>query len=431
MLTASFYTLGCRLNQTESALIAQSLKAKGYEITESKTGADLCVINSCTVTGPSDLKCRQLIRQVQKQNPGAKVAVIGCYSQMASEEILAIGGVDLVLGTEDKLKLAQYLDLVEPGGEPVVRVGAIGKGAFSLDAPVQHRGQTRANLKIQDGCDFLCSFCIIPQARGRSRSRLFADALAEARSLGEAGVKELVLTGVNLGCYEEGGKGFLDLLAALEDVPGVERIRISSIEPTTLGTQVFGPMADPKAKLVPHLHLPLQSGSDRVLKAMRRRYDQAEYLAFLEQAVREVPDLGVGTDVIVGFPGETDREFQETYDLLAQSAVQYFHVFPFALRPGTKAESMEGFLPTPLITERALALRELGDRKQEAFARSYLGRELRVLFEHNGGGNRWSGYGDNYLRVQLHSDRPLGNQLVRVRITGHQDSLALGELVAP
>src|SRR3989339_108343 len=280
MPLASFYTLGCRLNQTETGLIAHSLTKLGYQITEAKEGADLCVINSCTVTGQTDLKCRQLIRQVQKNNPGALVAVVGCFSQMATDQILQIGGVDLILGTEEKLNLARYLKEAQTSEVPIIKVGPISGQAFEQEGAPPLPGQTRANLKIQEGCDFICSFCIIPKARGRSRSRRLANLLEEARMLGERGVKELVLTGVNLGCWEEEKKGFLDLIEALEETPGIERLRISSIEPTTLGREVFASMADPKKKLVPHLHLPLQSGSDEVLLAMRRRYSAHEYMDY-------------------------------------------------------------------------------------------------------------------------------------------------------
>jgi len=429
MRKASFYTLGCRLNQTESALIAHGLKAQGYEVTTDKENADLCVVNSCTVTGMSDQKCRQMIRQVQKKNPEAIIAVVGCYSQMASEEILEIGGVHLVLGTQEKLNLPSYLAQVDMAGEPVVAVGAISRTSFSIDAPTQHLGLTRANLKVQDGCDFLCSFCIIPQARGRSRSRVLADCLSEAESLVAADVKELILTGVNIGCYQEGPNNFTDLIKSLAALDGLGRLRISSIEPTTVGTEVFEMMAASDHPLVPHLHLPLQSGSDRVLKAMRRKYDGKGYRDYLESAVQAVPNLGVGTDVIVGFPGETDAEFLETYRLLETSAVQYFHVFPYALRPGTKAAGLDEQLHPSLIQERALALRELGDKKREKFAQQAVGQTHSVLFERNGSGTTWNGYTEHYLRVQVVSEENLGNQIRQVKLTGNKGHLGSGVLV--
>jgi len=427
MRKASFYTLGCRLNQTESALIAHGLKAKGYEVTLEKENTDLCVINTCTVTGMSDQKCRQMIRQVQKANPAAIIAVVGCYSQMASEEILEIGGVHLVLGTQEKLKLPEYLAQVDLAGEPVIAVGAIDKTSFTIDAETQHRGLTRANIKVQDGCDFLCSFCIIPQARGRSRSRVLSDCVGETKNLVAADVKELVLTGVNLGCYAEGEHQFIDLINQLS-ATGIQRLRISSIEPTTVGTEVFELMAASDHPLVPHLHLPLQSGSDRILKAMRRKYDGQGYLDYLNSALKAVPNLGVGTDVIVGFPGETDQEFQETYDLLDTSGVQYFHVFPYALRPGTRAAQLPEQLPPQLIQERALALRELGDKKRAQFAAQAVGQVHSVLFEHSKSGGTYHGYTNHYLRVQTQSAADLGNQIHQVKITGTQGHLGLGEL---
>ena len=426
MRTASFYTLGCRLNQTESALLGHALKKKGYLITTKKENADLCVINSCTVTGMSDSKCRQTIRQVQKKNPTAIVAVIGCYSQMASDEILEIGGVHLILGSQDKMKLVEYLDQVELDGAPVVSVGAIDKQSFQLGFEGQHRGLTRANLKIQDGCDFVCSFCIIPQARGRSRSRLQEDCLLEAKALAEADVKELVLTGVNLGCYSEGKHNFLTLIQSLESILQIKRVRISSIEPTTVGSEVFALMADAQRQLVPYLHLPLQSGSDKILKLMRRKYNSYDYLQYLDQALEAVPALGIGTDVIVGFPGESDADFQDTYRLLQQSPVHYFHVFPFATRQGTTAANLTEQVPAGLIQERALALRELSDQKRTQFAAHAKGEIQEVLFEHNNGGARWQGYTGHYLRVEVESKEALGNQLRLVQISGNEGSLATG-----
>ncbi|MDT8446916.1 MAG: tRNA (N(6)-L-threonylcarbamoyladenosine(37)-C(2))-methylthiotransferase MtaB [bacterium] len=429
MKTASFHTLGCRLNQTESALLAHQLKAQGYRVVEEKGGADLCVINSCTVTGQTDQKVRQLVRNIQKNNPGAVIAVLGCFSQMSSEELLEIGGVDLILGTQEKMKLVEYLGRLEPGEGPLVAVGPISKEEFTILQADQHLALTRANLKIQEGCDFLCSFCIIPQARGRSRSRRFGDALSEAEALGQAGVKELVLTGVNLGCFATEGQDFGALLAALEEVPGIERLRISSIEPTTLGPEVFGPMKDPNRKLTPHLHLPLQAGSDVILKAMRRRYSAAEYRAFVLDAAAAVPGLGLGTDVMVGFPGETDADFQATYRLLEELPIQYFHVFPFAERPGTRAASLGERVTPSVATERALALRELSDAKRAAFAQAQVGQLVSVLFERNEGGNRYAGYTGNYLRVLAESEQDLGNQIITVQITATQGALAIGQLI--
>ena len=428
MPRASFHTLGCRLNQTESNLMAQSLKDIGYQIVPYQEGAELCVINTCTVTGQSDQKSRQAIRSIQKANPEALIAVVGCMSQMSGEEIMEIGGVDLVLGTGEKLNLASYVQQLLAGAEPIVAVGPIDRGSFSIAAQGQHLVQTRANLKIQDGCDFVCSFCIIPQARGRSRSRKLDNLLTEAEALVEAGVKEIILTGVNLGEFNEGGIDFLQLLDQFEALK-LPRLRVSSIEPTTIQSEIFDRMKDPAHPLLPYLHLPLQAANDRILSMMRRRYSFAEFASFIDHGVKQVPNLGLGTDLLTAFPGETPSEFQEGYERVKDLPLHYFHVFPYAKREGARSANLAGEIAPPEAARRVELLRDLSDEKRLAFAQSQVGKRLEVLVEENGGGNLWQGYGENFLRVSLEDESPLNNQIHSVLIEGVSGNRAWGSRV--
>jgi len=283
--------------------MAKGLEGIGYRVIEDLDRADLCVINTCTVTNQGDAKCRKGIRAIQRRNPQALIAVVGCYAQIASRQIQEIGGVHIVLGNEEKLRLHEFVAAAPRSGQPVVQVSDLSREPFRIETVGQHLLSTRANLKVQDGCDFVCSFCIIPRARGRSRPRFPDNIRAEALALAGMGVREIVLTGVNVGAYRFEGNGFLELLEMFEGIEGIERVRISSIEPTTVGPEIFSLMRDPGSKLVPYLHLPLQSAADEILQKMRRRYRFSEFRDFVLQAVAEVPGLCVGSDLIVGFPG--------------------------------------------------------------------------------------------------------------------------------
>ncbi|MBT7151939.1 MAG: tRNA (N(6)-L-threonylcarbamoyladenosine(37)-C(2))-methylthiotransferase MtaB [Deltaproteobacteria bacterium] len=428
MPKAAFYTLGCRLNQTESAIMAKGLEGVGYEIIKDPEEADLCVINTCTVTNQSDVKCRKSIRAIQKKNPGVQIAVVGCFSQISSQQIIDIGGVHIVLGNEEKLKLHEYVTEASHADAPIVRVSNLSREPFSISTIGQHLESTRANLKVQDGCDFICSFCIIPSARGRSRPRIPGNIREEVRALAQQGIKELVLTGVNIGTYRYHETGFLDLMAIFEAESGIQRVRISSIEPTTVGPEIFALMKDPASKLLPYLHLPLQSGCDDILKQMRRRYLLSEYKDFVLQALNEVPGICIGSDIIVGFPGETDEQFEQTRSVLTDLPVHYFHVFPFAVRKGTMAEKLKPRINGDIISRRVTVLRDLSDLKKDRFAGEFLGSDLRVLFEGRDKEGRWTGYSENYVRVAVKSDKNLKNQIESVRLTRVESGVASGEL---
>ena len=428
MPSAFFFTLGCRLNRAESAVMARSLEEAGYCITEERQNADLCVINTCTVTDRSDSKCRQSIRAIVKGNPDAIVAVVGCFSQLESERIGKMDGVDIVLGNREKFRIGHYAERARSSSEPIVEVGDLSQDPFPFDAVGHYPGSTRANLKIQDGCSFGCSFCIIPSARGRSRSRRIDGIRQEAKALGDAGIKEIVLTGVNVGTYRMDGIGIVELTDIFDEMEGIRRVRISSIEPTTVGTEIFTPMRSERSKLVPHLHLPLQSGSDDVLRAMRRRYTAAEYADYVREAKRRVPEICIGSDVIVGFPGETEERFDETVRLLRCLPIHYFHVFPYAERRGTVSAGMENRIRSDTISRRAALLRRLSERKKAAFVDRFVGKTLEVLFEGKNRGDIWSGYTANYIRVSAESVAPLRNCIRPVKIVALKKGKALGRL---
>ncbi|MFQ5709690.1 MAG: tRNA (N(6)-L-threonylcarbamoyladenosine(37)-C(2))-methylthiotransferase MtaB [bacterium] len=428
-LRASFYTLGCRLNQAETALIINTFKQKGYWVVDYGEPTDVCVINTCTVTEQADAKCRQLVRQVLKRSPEAFVAVVGCYAQMGAEALKAIEGVDLVVGTEEKMQVAEFIDVPQKLPEPVVRKRKIGKTPFTISAVGNYENATRANLKVQDGCDFMCTFCVIPFARGRARSRAFWDIQREALELVQLGHKELVLSGVNIGTYEHQGRTLLDLVKMLEGIDGLERIRISSIEPTTVPTALVEHMADSE-KLCNHLHIPIQSGDDSVLQKMRRLYSVSEYVQFLETVLKRIPDVCLGTDVLVGFPGEGEREFENTKRLLQELPFAYFHVFPFSERQGTSAVKLKNKVHTNTKKERSRTLRALSVQKRKAFYEKQIGREVCLLIEERNDQGLLQGFTDNYVKVGLDTQLDLGNQMVNAAIESvEQGPLALGALL--
>lgn len=414
---ASFYTLGCRLNQAETALISNSFRERGYKIVDYGEPTDVCVINTCTVTEQADAKCRQLVRQVLRRSPDAFVAVIGCYAQIGTKALQDIEGIDLIVGTEEKMQVCDFIDVPQKLPQPVVRKKKISSSAFTISSVGNYETATRANLKIQDGCDFMCTFCVIPFARGRSRSRAFRDIQREAIQLVERGHKELVLSGVNIGTYAYEGKTFLDVVKMLETVDGLERIRISSIEPTTISEALVYHMAE-SDKLCNHFHIPLQSGDDTVLKDMRRLYTLAEYEAFLEFVQKHIPEACFGTDVMVGFPGESEARFENTRRLLSELPLAYFHVFPFSERGGTPALKMAEKVDARVKKSRSATLRRLSARKRQDFYRRQVGKNVRVLMEERNEAGLFQGFTENYVKVGVETDIDLENQFVDVALTG-------------
>ena len=428
-MRASFYTLGCRLNQAETASMAKAVENAGYKIVEFGQPADLTVINTCTVTEQADAKCRQAVRKTLRQSPETFVAVVGCYAQMAVESLRRIEGVDLIIGNEHKLALTEYLDGLEKKSQPlIVHSPKIGRDEFVIETFGLYDNTTRANLKIQDGCNFVCNFCIIPTARGPARSRKRDDILREAYKLVEMGHREIVLTGVNIGTYESGGREILDLLKALEKIDGLERLRISSIEPTTIPEELVHYIGG-SDKMCNHLHIPLQSGDDRILRSMRRRYTAAEYAGFIEFVHKIIPEVGIGTDVMVGYPGEDEEAFVNTKKFLADLPVSYYHVFTYSDRRGTGSFKMTEKVDSHVKKQRTRILIEQGNRKKYAYAETFTGKIAAVLFEQLHENGKWSGHTGNYLTVETASGEDLHNQMRMVRIVGPGVHSVAGELI--
>ena len=412
---ASVHALGCRLNQYEAVEMEGRLKSSGYEIVSFGEKADLGVINTCTVTNEADSKSRNVIRRFIRKNPQALTVVVGCYSQVNANRIAMIDGVDYIIGNHDKMNFLNYLGDEKPE-VPVIIRERISREDFSIGFVGEPKFEQRANLKIQDGCDFMCSFCIIPFSRGRARSREINDLLDEANRMITNGVREIILTGVNLGTYHSGGVDFLGLIEKLASLKGLDRIRISSIEPTTIPTELFQWMADDQHPLTPYLHIPLQAGCNSVLKNMKRRYGIEEMLEFFNSAKMEIPKLCIGTDLMVGFPGESEEDFLETSNFFAQSPLSYCHVFTFSERSGTPASKMKNQVPMDLRRKRSAQLRRLSSSKRMDFHKGQEGNLETVLIE-NPKDNYFTGYTPNYTRVIVeNAGRDISNQLVKVRL---------------
>ncbi len=431
MQTIAFHTFGCRLNHSETDAMIQSVLNRGYQLVSVESPADIYVINTCTVTSLSDAKNRQWIRSLHRKNPNAMIAVVGCYSQVAAKVVQEIEGVRLVLGNAEKMQLANYLQQSLHREKTLVVVPKISKTNFTQPAISFPHQTTRAHLKVQDGCNFMCSFCIIPFSRGRSRARDFQDLLAEAKQLVKQGVQEVVLTGVNIGDYHEEEKTLLDVLDVLNSLPNLKRLRISSIEPTTVPQELFERMADKHHNLVPFLHLPLQSGSDDILTKMKRRYSSKEYLEEVQLALSLVPHLGLGTDVMAGFPDETEQQFEQTFDLLQSLPFTYFHVFPFSERRGTPAARMENPVPASVKKERTLKLRNLSQVKRSQFYAQFLGQTKQVLWESLKPDGSLYGYTDNYMKVKLQQghSQSLQRQIKATQLVSIEGETLIGQLV--
>ena len=429
-LRASFHTLGCRLNQAETASISATFANQGYHIVDYGADTDVCVINTCSVTEGAEAKCRQAVRAVLRRSPKAYVVVTGCYAQVGKDALRAIDGLDLIVGTAHKMQVVNLISTTRKEAEPrVVHTTKIARDDFVLNVIGDYSHHTRANLKIQDGCNFACAFCIIPFSRGGARSRQLPDILGEARGLVARGHREIVLTGVNIGTYASEGQDLLRVLQALEDVNGLERLRISSIEPTTIPDGLIDWMAT-STKLCPYLHVPLQSGDDGVLQRMKRRYTSAEFAAFIKRVTERVPGVCLGTDAMVGFPGEGDAAFANTRLLLADLPFAYFHVFSYSERPRTYAQRYAEQVPPAEIQARSRTLRELSARKKAAFYRDHVGSTVRVLFERLENSGLYTGFSDSYLKVGVEASEDLSNSIAMVRLDDVRNGLLTGEMVS-
>lgn len=427
---AVYYTLGCKLNFSETSSIGKMLKDVGVRTVRKGEKADICVINTCSVTEIADKKCRQAIHRLTKQHPEAFVVVTGCYAQLKPEQVSNIEGVDLVLGAEQKGELINYLGSLEKHehGEAITTAT---KDIRSF-APSCSRGdRTRYFLKVQDGCDYFCSYCTIPFARGRSRNGKIEDLVAQARQAAAEGGKEIVLTGVNIGDFgKTTEETFFDLVKALDQVEGIERFRISSIEPNLLTDEIIEYVAHSRA-FMPHFHIPLQSGCDEVLKLMRRRYDTALFASKIRKIKELMPDAFIGVDVIVGTRGETPEYFEKAYEFIRGLDVTQLHVFSYSERPGTQALKIDYVVPAEEKHQRSQRLLALSDEKTKAFYARHIGQEANVLMEKSKAGMPMHGFTENYIRVELEHDDSLDNHLVQVRMGEfNEDGTALkGELV--
>ena len=417
MYKIAFETFGCRLNQAETATLARQFMEKGYEVIDDPLSADLYVVNTCNLTSPATSKCRRKIRSVIRRNPDACVAAIGCYAQTDAENLREIEGLDYIVGTSDKLRLAEIIREPVKLPEPQIVNNPVDKDTFTIDEAGHYPWNTRANIKVQEGCDFVCSFCIVPRSRGRARSREFGNIVEEARLLAAAGHRELIVTGVNIGTYRDGNYRLSDVLRALGDVDGIDRIRLSSIEPTTIEDKVIAHMAE-GGKLCPYAHVPAQSGDDGILSAMRRKHDSAGFRRFLEDAAARVPGLGLGTDIMVGFPGESEAAFENSCELMRALPWTNIHVFSFSARRRTSAWNMEDKIPAAVIRERSEAMHRIADMKKAEYYGAQEGGTLRVLFEERNRDGLWIGFSDNYVKVAVDADTDLSNQLLPVRVTG-------------
>jgi len=423
----SFYTFGCRLNQSETASLENSFEQGGYQVVDFDKPSDIVVINTCTVTEGGDADTRHLVHKVNRSNPSARIALVGCQAQIQKEQLADLPNVRWIVGNGRKMDLVSVFNEYPGTATAQVITPAIEREPFTSPIASIDHDHTRANIKIQDGCDFFCTFCEIPYARGRARSRIFEDIFTEAGALVAAGHKELVLTGINIGTYSYQDKTLMDVIKELETFEGLERVRISSIEPTTISKDIFNHMSAGH-KLCRYLHLPLQSGDDEILREMKRKYTVEEFSDFVRQAVTQVPQICIGTDVIVGFPGETDAHFERTVDVLKNLPVHYFHVFSYSPRHMAKSRLMET-LGTEVIARRSHLLRELSSAKRRIFHESLLGTTQTVLFEHPKGDGWQNGLTDHFVRVKVKDPHDLFNQMLPVRLQGIDGQAIVGELV--
>ncbi len=419
MKKIAFYTLGCKLNYSETSTISRKLEENGYQKVDFTDQPDIFIINTCSVTENADKKCHKVVREARAISPDAFVAIVGCYAQLKPKEISSIPGVDAVLGAAEKFRLVELLGDFKRKPKPQIFAAPI-ESTNTFNAAHSIHDRTRTFLKVQDGCDYSCAFCTIPMARGSSRSDTVAHIVLASEAIAKTEVKEIVLTGVNTGDFGmQGGQRrekFIDLVKALDKVYGIERFRISSIEPNLLTDEIIEFVSTSK-RFAPHFHIPLQSGSDKILKLMRRRYLRNLYISRVEKIKGLMPHACIGVDVIVGFPGETKDDFLETYQFLNELNISYLHVFTYSERDNTLAAGMPGAVSMQERHERSKMLHVLSDKKRRAFYESNAGREATVLFENDIDGTRMHGFTENYIRVAAQYDPLMINELQKVRLT--------------
>jgi len=427
--TVAFHSFGCKLNQSETQSLEKGFVDRGYDVVSFEEKADYYVVDTCTVTDQADSKCRNIIRKAERNNPDGRVIVTGCMAQMESDRIKEINPKSLIVGTFEKFNMFDILHDVEQSDS--WETGGIFTDENKVFVPTQTQetsSRTRAFLKVQDGCNYICSFCIIPFSRGRDRSNAFEKSIGEAKDLIASGYKEITLTGVNIGEYKDGEKRIDDLVEAISDLSGLERLRISSIEPNTVTDRLIS-LVKERENIMPHFHVPIQSGSAEILKKMRRHYDRDGIERILDRICTELPNASLGSDFIIGFPQETDTHFMETVSLIEAYPFTYYHTFTYSSRQKTIAERMDGHIDSKTKAQRSEYLRKLMDAKKLAFAEANIGKQFNVLFEgkpHNGVQN---GFTDNYIKTFVPTPVELENQIKRVEITHIEDRKAFGRLV--
>ena len=416
--TVAFHTLGCKLNFSETSTLSRLMEKEGFEKKEFDEVADVYVINTCSVTDNADKECRQIVRRIQRKAPESFVIITGCYAQLKPKEIAAIPGVDLVLGAAEKFNIAEHIGNLTKTNDPAKICSCDISEVSGFNASFSQNDRTRTFLKVQDGCDYNCSFCTIPMARGKSRSDSIANVMLNAEKLAADGVKEIVLTGVNLGDFGKGPDGdkqqqesFTNLVKALDEVKGIERYRISSIEPNLITNELIEWVAK-SDQFMPHFHVPLQSGSDKILGLMRRRYKRALYAEKVALIKQLMPHAAIGVDVIVGFPGESDEDFKETFDFIHSLDVSYLHVFTYSERDNTKALEIKPVVPVSVRNERNKTLRNLSYMKLQYFTQQHAGSLRPVLFEAYNKEGMMEGYTDNYIRVSTPYRAEWANQII-------------------
>ncbi len=430
MKKVAFYTLGCKLNYSETSTIGRMFESRGYQKVEFNENPDIFIINTCSVTENADKKCKKIVKEANRVNPDGYVAIIGCYAQLKPQEISEIEGVDAVLGAAEKFRLVDLLgDFVKEPREKSEKAAVFNSSieeAVDYHTSYSLNDRTRTFLKVQDGCDYPCSYCTIPLARGKSRSDSIANVVKAAKEIAESGVKEIVLTGVNIGDFglQNGVRveTFFDLIKALDEVEGIERFRISSIEPNLLTDEIIEFVTTSK-RFVSHFHIPLQSGSSKVLALMKRRYKRELYVERVNKIKQLMPDCCIGVDVIVGHPGETEEEFLETYNFLNELNISYLHVFTYSERPNTHAVSIKPTVPPSKRAERSKMLHILSDKKKRFFYESQIGKQFTVLFEEDIEDGNMHGWTENYVRVTAKYDPMLINETKQVQLSSINDKM--------
>jgi len=431
---AAFTTLGCKLNFSETSIISRKVETAGFDKTAFTEQADVYVINTCTVTDNADKKFKQYVKQALKKNPDAMVIAIGCYAQLKPEELADVTGVDMVLGIEEKFRLPQYIQHLGKKEKAEIHSCEVASSTAFFSA-YSAGDRTRSFLKIQDGCDYPCTYCTIPLARGKSRNGTVEEIVSNAQEIANQGIKEVVITGVNIGTFTDYSNGskrtFYDLIKALDKIDGIERYRISSIEPNLLTDDIIAFVAKSE-KFVPHFHIPLQSGSNTLLKKMKRRYQRELYAEKVSKIKELMPDAAIGVDVIIGFPGETDALFLETYQFINELDIAYLHVFTYSERPNTEAVLMDGIVPKAIRNKRSKMLRGLSAKKLVAFYQSQLGKTKKVLFEKAEKENLMFGFTENYVKVAFPYDEKLVNTVQTVKLLDiDNDGNVKAEIINP